>query len=424
MGLDGALVTDASRLEQFVADARAWLEDHAARRSVDVPLAWGVGPDTVAVYRNLTFDEERSHIDAARDWQRLKSDAGYGSIDWEVEHGGLGLSSSYARAFADLEAQYVTPPRHEAITITLQLVGPTIRACGTDEQRRRFLRPLRRTDEMWCQLFSEPGAGSDLARLACRAERDGDEWVIRGQKVWTSGAQFAHWGYLLARTDPDVPKHRGLTAFLVPLRAPGVEVRPLRQMTGGSSFNEVFFDALRVNDDLRLGGVGDGWRVAMTTLGFERVATGDSEHVAFWTRVRMLAERLGAGRDPVVRQRLARLYTTFMLLDWTNHRADSALRSGQTPGPEGSIRKLAWSRSLLEASEVVSMLLGPRLVADSGEWGMFAWSEFVTGAPGSRIAGGSDEVQRNIIGERVLGLATDERVDRDVPFSQLVQGAP
>jgi alkylation response protein AidB-like acyl-CoA dehydrogenase len=242
--------------------------------------------------------------------------------------------------------------------------------------------------------------------------------------VWTSGAQFADWGYLLARTDPDVPKHRGLTAFLVPMRAAGVEVRPLRQMTGGSSFNEVFFDALRVNDDLRLGGVGDGWRVAMTTLGFERVATGDSEHIAFWRRVRMLAERLGAARDPVVRQRLARLYTTFMLLDWTNHRADAALRSAQTPGPEGSIRKLAWSRSLLEASEVVSMLLGPRLVADSGEWGMFAWSEFVTGAPGSRIAGGSDEVQRNIMGERVLGLASDERVDRDVPFSLLVQEAP
>ena len=265
--------------------------------------------------------------------------------------------------------------------------------------------PLRRTDEMWCQLFSEPGAGSDLARLACRAERDGDEWVIRGQKVWTSGAQFADWGYLLARTDPDVPKHRGLTAFLVPMRAPGVEVRPLRQMTGGSSFNEVFFDALRVNDDLRLGGVGDGWRVAMTTLGFERVATGDSD-------TRGVLER-GSGCWPSA---LAPHATRSYVSGWPGCTRPScsstgrtivptpALRSGQTPGPEGSIRKLAWSRSLLEASEVVSMLLGPWLVADSGEWGMFAWSEFVTGAPGSRIAGGSDEVQRNIMGERVLGL--------------------
>ena len=322
-----------------------WLEDHAARRSVDDPPAWGDGSDTVAVYRNLTFDEERAHIDAARKWQQFKSDAGYGSIEWEPNMAVSGCRR-LCRAFADLEAQYVTPPSHEAITITLQLVGPTIRACGTDEQRHRFLRPLRRTDEMWCQLFSEPGAGSDLARLACRAEHDGDKWVIRGQKVWTSGSPVRRLGLPAVPHRPERTEAPGLTAFLIPMHAPGVEIRPLRQMTGGSSFNEVFLDGLRVHDDLRLGGVGDGWRVAMTTLGFERVSTGDSEHVAFWTRVKMLAEHVGAGRDPVVRQRLATLYTTFC--------SCSGRTIEQTPPAQ---RPDAWARGIGPEARLVEIAM-------------------------------------------------------------------
>jgi alkylation response protein AidB-like acyl-CoA dehydrogenase len=408
-------------LDEYVSTARAWLHANATPRPPSTDREWGQGSDSMALFHNLSFEEERDVIDAGRRWQQRKSDAGYGSIDWEVAHGGSGLPSTHARAFAREEAAFVTPPSHEAIAITLELVGPTIRAWGTETQVERFVRPLRRLDEMWCQLFSEPGAGSDLARLSTRARRDGDEWVIDGQKVWTSGAQYADWGYIICRTDPEQPKHVGLTAFLLPMRAPGVDVRPLRQMTGGSSFNEVFFDELRIGDDMRLGGVGDGWRVAMTTLGFERGSSGGGEGSGRWNQVRMLAEHVGANGDPVMRQRLAALYTQLTVLRLTNQRVTAGLRAGDTPGPEGSIGKLAWTESLRATSDVVSTLLGASLTADSGEWGTYAWNEFLNGAPGFRIAAGSDEVQRNIIGERVLGLPPEPRVDRDVPYSTLIR---
>ncbi|MFV0309435.1 MAG: acyl-CoA dehydrogenase family protein [Desertimonas sp.] len=406
-------------IDQYAARAREWLAANLPRRAAPTD-GWGSGSDSVALLHSLSAAEERALIDDARAWHRRKADAGYGSIDWSVEDGGAGLGREYARAFAREEAQFATPPTHESIAITLELVGPTIRAWGDDRQRERYLRPLRRTDEMWCQLFSEPGAGSDLARLSTRAVRDGNEWVIHGQKVWTSGAQYAEFGYIICRTDPAVPKHRGLTAFIVPMRTSGVEARPLRQMTGGASFNEVFFDGARVGDDMRLGGVGDGWRVAMTTLGFERAAGAGGERPGGWSRVRALAEHLGVTGDTVVRQRLAALYTTLTVLRLTNQRVAAGVRAGQTPGPEGSIGKLAGTEAMRETTRVVSALLGPRLVADTREWGTFAWSEYVNGAPGYRIAAGSDEVQRNIIGERVLGLPAEPRVDRDVSFGELI----
>jgi alkylation response protein AidB-like acyl-CoA dehydrogenase len=412
---------DPPPLEEFLAAARTWLAGNAELRPERSERVWGEGSDSVAIFHDMTFEEEAALLDDARSWQRRKADAGYASIDWAPELGGAGLPSAYARAFAREEGRYLTPTYHEAMGITLELIGPTIRAWSTPEQSERLLRRLRRTDDMWCQLFSEPGAGSDLARLSTRALRDGDEWVIDGQKVWTSGARHADYGYIICRTDPDVPKHVGLTAFLVPMHAPGVDVRPLRQMSGGASFNEVFFDSVRISDEMRLGGVGDGWRVAMTTLGFERGSAGGGGGTGRWSQVQMLAEHLGLTNDPVTRQELAALYSRLTVASWNNQRVAAGIRAGQTPGPEGSIGKLAYTEGLRAVGDLVARMLGARFTADTGEWGTFAWTEHVTGTPGYRIAAGSDEVQRNIIGERVLGLPAEPRIDRDAPFAELMR---
>lgn len=392
----------------FEEQALSWLEAHAKRRPPPKELVWGDGSDDVSLFHDLTFAAEKAHIDAHRAWQRTKSDAGYGSIDWPEAFGGAGLSRKHATTFRRLESAFDTPPSHEAIGITMNLIAPTILSVGTDQQKKRYLRPMRRLDEMWCQLFSESEAGSDLAGLSTRATRDGDEWVLDGQKVWTSGAQYADHGYCLARTDPDAPKHRGITAFVFPMDTPGVEVRPLRQMTGGSSFNEVFLTGVRVPDEQRLGEVNDGWSVAITTLGFERAASsggGGSGGPTMSDRLILLAKHLQVDDDPRVRQRLADVHARERLLSWTNRRsAATAKANGGVPGPEGSLGKLLWTESLRAASDTASTLLGPRLAADTGEWGTFAFTSFVNGTSGYRIAGGSDEIQRNIISERVLGL--------------------
>ena len=266
-------------------------------------------------------------------WQQTKFDAGYGAISWPEEFGGAGLPVEYERAFADEERGFTTPRPHETFSVTVRLIAPTVRLFGTTEQRATFVRRFRRAEELCCQLFSEPGAGSDLAGLATRAVRDGDEWVVNGQKVWSSGARFAPWGELIARTDPDVPKHAGMTAFIVPMDAPGVEVRPIRQMSGGASFNEVFFTDVRIPDRLRLGDVGAGWKVALTTLGFER---GDRTAVGVggsWSQVRDLARWLGRSDDPLVRQALAELYASRRITELVWQRATGRLQRGRArPG--------------------------------------------------------------------------------------------
>jgi alkylation response protein AidB-like acyl-CoA dehydrogenase len=417
-------VTASEDLETFRKRARAWLLDNAEPRPDEsTPTRrWGEGSDDVAVFHDLTDEEEAELLDRAMSWQRRRFDAGFGALTWPEAHGGAGLPPAYERAFEVEEADFVTPAHHETFSVTLRLVAPTIAAFGTPDQQQRFIPRFLRTSELCCQLFSEPAAGSDLAAVQTRAERDGDEWVITGQKVWSSGARFAAWGEIICRTDPSVPKHKGQTAFLVPMDAPGVTVVPIRQMTGGASFNEVFLDEVRVPDDLRLGGVGEGWKVALTTLGFERSASGsgggDQAVGGSWEQVRALAGWLGVTGDPVVRQRLAALYE----LDRVRHahalRTTALARNGDggAPGPEGSIGKLLWTTWLTRVSDVVSTMLGPRLTADTGEWGTYAWGQHVLGAPGYRIAGGSDEIQRNIVGERVLGLPSEPRVDRHLPF--------
>jgi len=407
-------------VEEFRAAAVSWLKEHAEPRAVAAG-GWGTGSDDVAVFRDLTDEAESELLARLMAWQRLKFDAGYGAITWPVEHGGAGLSADHHAAFCEEEAAFETPPSHETFSVTTRLVAPTVAAFGTLEQQDRFIRPFLRTEELCCQLFSEPGAGSDLAGLSTSAVRDGDEWVVNGQKVWSSGARFSQWGELICRTDPSVPKHAGLTAFLLPLDLPGVEIRPIRQMSGGSSFNEVFFTDVRVSDELRLGAVGEGWNVALATLAFERATSGSnlgSEHGGSWPQVRALAAWAGVTRDPVMRQRLAALYALDRLRTLNGERMAAASEPGAPPSPLHSTAKLRWTQWMNAVSDVVSEILGPRLVADTAEWGTYAWAEHVLGAPGYRIAGGSDEIQRNIIGERVLGLPAEPRVDRDVPFNQ------
>ena len=333
------------------------------------------------------------------------------------------LSPRYVVAFTEQEQAFEAPPSTELISVTTGLVGPTIATFGTAEQRAKYARAFLRSDLLCCQLFSEPGAGSDLAAVATSAVRmEGNGgWLLDGQKVWSSGARFADYGLLLARTDREVAKQAGLTMFLIPMDAPGVEVRPIRQMSGASSFNEVFLSGVQVGDDMRVGPVGDGWKVANATLGFERTASGQAQRRKGGTfeDLLRLATRLGKSGDPVVRQQLADVYVRTRLRAATTERVARAAAAGAAPGPAASIGKLVASQNLMRIGELAAALLGSRIAADTGEPDGFAWTEHVLGAPGYRLAGGTDEIQRTIIGERVLGLPREPRVDKGVPYSKL-----
>ena len=406
-------------LDDFTAEARSWLEEHCDYRSSgneEKDLVWGDGEFSVSVFHSLSFEEERALLERIKSWTQAKAERGYHAITQSPEVGGLGLPRAYSRAFAKLEGLFATPTGHETHSVTTGLIAPTIATYGTDDQKKEFVGRFLAARQLCCQLFSEPGAGSDLASLGCRAERDGDEWVINGQKVWSSGAQFSEWGLLIARSDIDVVKHKGMTAFVIPMDLPGIEIRPIKQMSGGSSFNEVFFQDVRIPDSMRLGAVGEGWKVALTTLGFERDHSGDGGGTRVggsWRQVIATARAMGATQHPVIRQELAKAYTHFRIEGFVNRRAADLRRSGAPPGPEGSLGKLLWTEGMTFVSDVISRILGMALVADTEEWGTYAWGEHVLGAPGYRIAGGSDETQRNIIGERVLGLPGEPRLDKD-----------
>jgi alkylation response protein AidB-like acyl-CoA dehydrogenase len=410
-------------LEVFLADAAGWLDAHATRSvtAEDQKLVWGQGEFSVSVFHALSYDDERELLERAKGWTQAKAERGYHAIAAPVVDGGLGYPRSYAAAFARLERQYHRPASHETHSVTTRLIAPTIQQWGSPAQRAQLVPRFLAARELCCQLFSEPGAGSDLANLSCRAVKDGDEWVVNGQKVWSSGAQFSQWGELIARSEVDVPKHRGMTAFVIPMDLPGIEVRPIRQMSGGASFNEVFFSDVRIPESMRLGAEGDGWRVALTTLGFERDhsdSSGGSRVGGGWQHSLATARAMGATADPVTRTILADAYIGDRVESYVNRRA-AAMARGGTPGPEGSLGKLLWTDGMRRTSDVISHVLGPTLIADTGEWGTYAWGEHVLGAPGYRIAGGSDEVQRNIIAERVLDLPAEPRVDKDVPFKDV-----
>ena len=416
---------DQISVEDFEAEVAAWLKENAKPKiAEDGPAPeWGEGEFSVSIFHNLEHDNEQNLLDEIASWIQTKSERGYNAITWPVEYGGLGLSQQHARAYSRLERAYDVPGRHEAISVTMGLMAPTINLFGSDDQKAQHIETFLRAQELCIQLFSEPNAGSDLAGLACRAVKDGDEWVVNGQKVWTSGAQFAQGGQLIARCDVDAPKHTGQTAFILPLDLPGVEVRPIKQMSGGTSFNEVFFNDVRVPDSMRLGDEGEGWKVALTTLGFERdhsqdAGGGGSTTGGSWIQVLDTARALGLADDPVIRQKLADLYIHLQVESHTLRRG-ADLAKGGTPGPEGSLGKLLWTEGMTRMSDVISDILGCRLIADTGEWGTYGWGEHVLGAPGYRIAGGSDEIQRNIIGERVLGLPGEPRTDKGMAWKDV-----
>jgi alkylation response protein AidB-like acyl-CoA dehydrogenase len=406
-------------LDEWRAELRRWLASVLPPKS-DEARVWGAGDPDLAIFRSLSHDEELALLERIRAYRRARFDAGYGALTLPAEFGGAGRASVYGVAFTEEERAFEVPPSTEIISVTTGLVGAAVSVFGTPEQRERFARAFLRTDLLCCQLFSEPGAGSDLAGLATRAVRDGDDWVVDGQKIWTSQAQFADYGFLLARTDPDVVKQAGITAFLVPMDTPGVEIRPIRQMSGPASFNEVFFSAARVPDSVRIGAPGEGWKVANATLGFERSSSGSGHRRKGGTAADLIALARAMGRldDPVTRQRLADIVVRTTLQAATVERVARASAAGERPGPAASLPKLLASDNLTRIGAVATDLLGARIAADTGEWGTFAWTDHLLGAPGYRLAGGTDEVQRTIIAERVLGLPAEARVDK-LPFSQL-----
>ena len=391
--------------EQFEAEARAFLDASAERRPEET-FVWGQGSENVSLFPERSPEQQQEDLAASRAWSQQVFDAGFGWITGPVEYGGRGLSADYQRIWGRLAAEYQTPSL-SIYGIGLGMVAPTILAHATDEVKEAYLRKMWRGDIVACQLFSEPSAGSDLASLQTKAVKDGDEWILNGQKVWTSGAQVSDIGEIICRTDPDLPKHRGLTGFVVDMHAPGVDVRPLRQMTGGASFNEVFFTDVRVPDSHLLGEVNGGWTVALTTLMNERAAIGGGGGgVGLPTSTRLIevARAMGKDTDPLVRQQLAEIVINDRVAGYTNRRAMAKIAQGQLPGPEMSLAKLSLTANMVRTYEALSSMLGPKLVVDTGAWGTYAWTQFLLGVPGMRIAGGSDEVMRNIIGERVLGL--------------------
>jgi alkylation response protein AidB-like acyl-CoA dehydrogenase len=362
-------------------------------------------------------------LDAGRACLRALADGGWAVPTWPAEYGGLGATPAHAAVVAQELARFEVPDLYPYV-IGLAIAGPTLVTHATQEQCARWLPPIRTGDEIWCQLFSEPDAGSDLASLATRAERDGDRWRVTGAKVWSSRAHYSQRGLLLARTDPTVPKHAGITAFALDMRAPGVRVSPLRQMNGDTHFSEVHFDGAPVADADRIDAPGAGWRVARTALSHERGAGavgGGGWGADLKDRLVDLVRRRGAAADPRVRQRLAATIIELEVARLTARRARDVARAGRPPGPEGSGSKLRGSAGLKAAASLALDVLGPDGIAgiDGGD----EWQTLFLTSPSISIRGGTDEIQRNIVGERVLGLPPEPRADVDVPFAQLPRTA-
>lgn len=416
-------MTSQITVEDFATKARVFLEANAERKEVKKKFTWGEGTDNVSMFEERSREAEMDVLRKAKEWQAKRFDNGFGWITGPTEYGGAGLSNAHERAYNQVEREYRTAPLG-VFQIGLGMVAPTILAHASEAAKEKYIRAMWRADIVGCQLFSEPGAGSDLASVQAKAERDGDEWLITGQKVWTSGAQFSDIGEIICRTDPSLPKHKGLTGFIVDMRAPGVEIRPLRQMTGGASFNEVFFNEVRVSDDHRLGEVNNGWNVALTTLMNERASIGSSDggENNMYTRLLAMIRHYELDQDPIVRDMLADLYINTRVAGFTSQRATDKMRAGQLPGPEMSIGKMALVDNQKRMNDLVAHVLGAKLVVDTGEWGTYAWSQLLLGAPGMRIAGGSDEVMRNIVGERVLGLPKDVGIDSKSAFRDIKVG--
>lgn len=355
--------------------------------------------------------EWEKSLAARKKWQRILYENGFAAITWPEAHGGRGLGP-VEQIIWNEERNRARAPSPVNI-VGIGMAGPALIEHGTDEQRERYLSRILSGEEIWCQLFSEPDAGSDLAAVATKAERDGDDWIVSGQKVWSSGAHFSRRAILLARTDPTVPKHRGITFFALDMESPGVTVRPLRQMNGEIHFNEVFLDEVRIPDADRVGEPGDGWKVATTTILHERMALGGSLGVFHMEDVVELARDSGP-LDAHTRDLLAKAYTYHQCLDYLNARVMSKLAAGEIPTAEGAITKLAVTRMLETASEAALAMLGPDAIAGSGPW-----QDLFLITQGIRIGGGTDLVQKNMLAERILGLPREPDPSREIPFNEL-----
>jgi alkylation response protein AidB-like acyl-CoA dehydrogenase len=359
--------------------------------------------------------EDSPYIDARRAWQRKLAEAGLAGVAWPREYGGQGLGP-IEQVTVNQEISNAQVPGILDV-IGIGMLGPCLIAHGSEEQKSRHLGPMLHGDEVWCQLFSEPAAGSDLAAIQARARQNDDgSWTLNGQKVWTTNAQFAAYGLLLARTDPDVPKHKGLTMFIVPMDAEGVTVRGLRQISGEAEFNEVFFDDVRLAEDAVVGGVGNGWGTALTVLMFERLTIGfGSEN--FGSPARLTATIAGDGaarRDPEVRHRLGEVLGELLAVRFNGYRALTMLQRGQIPGPEAGLAKVTMVNAAIEATDLGADVVGPDALSTESDW-----SYLISFLPGLKSAGGTEQILRNTVGERVLGLPPEPRLDKGVPFSEL-----
>ena len=397
---------DTPEEARFREEAASWLAENAP---------------TDETFRALT------PLQQAKVWQKRKYDAGWACLGWAPEFGGRGASAIEEVIWRQEESQYDLPANF--FLIGQGMIGPTLMAWGSDEDKARFLPPLASGEEVWCQLFSEPAGGSDLAALRTRAEPDGDSWVINGQKIWTSGAHYSDYGVIVVRTDPTVPKHKGLSYFYVDMKAPGVEIKPIKQLTGDSDFNEVYFTDVRVSDSQRLGEVGQGWQVSLTTLMNERAAIGGGFGQMDVSLAMSVAEEVEidgrpALEDSAVRARIANWYVQEAGLKYTGYRSLTALSRGALPGPENSIGKLVGAPKMQAMSSYLMDLLGASgAIADeslAAKAGII--QRAYMGAPGLRIAGGTDEIMANIIAERVLGLPQEPRLDKGIPFNEVPTG--
>jgi alkylation response protein AidB-like acyl-CoA dehydrogenase len=391
-------LNDTPEQAVYRAEARAWLDEHKA----EAPPKSG-------------SSEDEDYINSRRAWQRELAEAGLAAVTWPTEVGGRGLGP-IEQVTVNQEISRANVPGILDV-IGIGMLGPCLIAHGTDAQKSRHLGPMLHADEVWCQMFSEPGAGSDLAAVQTRARQNDDgSWTLNGQKVWTTNAQFASFGLLLARTDPDVPKHKGLTMFIIPMDAEGVTVRGLRQISGEAEFNEVFFDDVQLDEDAVVGGVGNGWGTAMTVLMYERLTIGFGSET-FGSPARLAQTVAGdpvARRDADVRHRFGGVITELLAVRFNGYRALTALSRGQIPGPEAGLAKVTMVNAAIAATDLGADVVGPEaLDPDSG------WSYMISFLPGLKSAGGTEQILRNTIGERVLGLPPEPRLDKGVPFSEL-----
>ncbi|MFC6197883.1 acyl-CoA dehydrogenase family protein [Ponticaulis profundi] len=395
---------DTPEEAEFRAEANAFLSKHLKPKSEAQPRERG-----------------EEFLKRAKAWQKTKAQAGYANITWPKEIGGRGGTPMQQVVWNQEEGKFDAPTG--PFQIGLGMCIPTVIAFGSDEHKKRYVQKALMGEEIWCQLFSEPSAGSDVAGLKTRAVKDGDEWVINGQKVWTSGAHYSDYGILLTRTDPTVPKHKGLTMFIVDMKQAGVEARPIHQASGGREFNEVYFTDVRIPDSDRLGEVGAGWKVALVTLMNERLAVGGSPGPDY-SEIMEYARQIGILSDQAFREKLADWYVAAQGYKLTKFRTQTALSKGETPGPENSIGKILTANQLQDICNTgIELQDHYGIISDEELAPMKAiFQQSFMWAPGLRIAGGTDEILKNIIAERVLGLPQDVRVDKDIPFEKLRVG--